>query len=83
MRTFVAAALTIAALTIAALTIPAYAQGMSKGGGGPSPSASHPGEEQRPVVDEKKYKAAVDRIGEPQQQKYDPWQNVREKPPSK
>lgn len=78
MRTFVATA-----VTILALTMPAYAQGsMSKGSGG-APTSTRPGEEERPIVDEKKYKAAVDRIGGPQQQKYDPWGNIREKPPAK
>ena len=73
MRAFV-----VAAVTVAALTGPAYSQGPGKGG----PEPTRPGEEPRPVVDEKKYKAAVGVIPEPKQ-KYDPWQNVREKPPEK
>ena len=66
--------------TLVALTVPAYAQKASAGR--PEAPATRPGEEERPVVDEKKYKAAVERIGEPQQ-KYDPWQNMREKPAGK
>jgi hypothetical protein len=68
--------------TLVALMVPAYAQ---KGSPGKAEApATRPGEEERPVVDEKKYKAAVERIGEPQQQqKYDPWQNVRAKPAGK
>jgi hypothetical protein len=78
MRTLVAAAVTIAALS--ALTIPADAQSQRPKFGGTTDS--HPTDDGQAVVDEKKYKAAVDRIGGAQQ-KYDPWANMREKPPAK
>ena len=78
MRTLLAAALTIAALT--ALTISAEAQSQRPKFG---TTESHPTDNGQAVVDEKKYKAAVDRIGGPQQGKYDPWANIREKPPAK
>lgn len=39
-------------------------------------------EEQKPVVDEKAYKAALDRIPEPKE-KYDPWSGARPAEPAK
>jgi len=39
-------------------------------------------EEKRPVVDEKAYKAALDRIPEPKE-KYDPWSGARPSEPAK
>ncbi|MGA2124708.1 MAG: hypothetical protein ABSG76_01020 [Xanthobacteraceae bacterium] len=77
MRTLVAAALTIAALT--ALTISAEAQSQRPKFGA---TESQPTDDGRAVVDEKKYKAAVDRLGG-SRGKYDPWANMREKPPAK
>jgi hypothetical protein len=64
--------LIIAATTISCLAVPAYSQGFGKRGGG----ASGPPVETHPKVDEKAYKAALDRIPTPSQ-KYDPWGNAR------
>jgi hypothetical protein len=58
------------------LTLPAYAQSFKKGGVG-APAA-----ESRPRVDEKAYKAALDRIPTPKQG-YDPWGQVRPAEPAK
>jgi len=62
--------LIIAASVIAALTLPAYTQGLAnrKSGGSSTP----PPAEKHPPVDEKAYKAALDRIPVPDK-KYDPW----------
>jgi hypothetical protein len=57
------------------LTIPAHAQGFSK------MKSSGPPVETRPKVDEKAYKAALDRIPEPRQ-KYDPWGVARPAEPA-
>jgi len=48
------------------IATPALAQGRRGGGGGDAKT------EQKPKVDEKAYKAALDRIPEPKE-KYDPW----------
>jgi hypothetical protein len=53
------------------LAPPAYPQGLGKKGGKHSPPA-----ENQPKVDEKAYKAALDRIPTPKQG-YDPWGQVR------
>jgi hypothetical protein len=66
-------AFTIAAAALALLAVPAHAQLNSK---------RHAGDEQkksdsaRPKVDEKAYKAALERIPEPKE-KYDPWGAAR------
>jgi len=78
MRTWVTAA-----VTIAVLTMPNYAHSQSFSRSHPTATPTPPSDEVEPVVDEKKYKAAVDRIGGQRQGKYDPWQNMREKPPAK
>jgi hypothetical protein len=67
------------ATVISSLTLPAYSQGFSKGGG---PGASGPPVENHPKVDEKAYKAALDRIPTPDQ-KYDPWGIARRSEPAK
>jgi hypothetical protein len=76
MRTFVTAA-----LVIAALTAPALAQKQSL----VPPEKERPGEEARPVVDEKKYKSATESMGNRERNpvKVDPWATVRENKPSK
>jgi hypothetical protein len=51
---------------ISSLTLPAYSQGMKKG------SHAAPSTDTRPKVDEKAYKAALERIPDPKE-KYDPW----------
>jgi hypothetical protein len=79
MRHFLAAA-----IVTAIMTTPGQAQfhevgDKSQGGRiGPPPS----GLKDSDKVDEKSYNAAVNRIPE-SAQKHDPWQMVREKPPSK
>lgn len=57
----------IAAVAVTVLATPALAQGKRGGGGGEPPKA-----DDTPKVDEKAYKAAMERIPEPKQ-KYDPW----------
>jgi hypothetical protein len=67
----------VAAAIISLLTLPAYAQSHGKkGGAGGSPA------ENRPKVDEKAYKAALDRIPTPKKG-YDPWGQVRPAEPAK
>lgn len=58
---------TIAAVVLALITTPALAQGRRGGGGGDDRKT-----EKKPQIDEKAYKAALDRIPEPKE-KYDPW----------
>ncbi|KJC62490.1 hypothetical protein UP10_04055 [Bradyrhizobium sp. LTSPM299] len=59
--------LTIAAVVLAMIATPTLAQGRRGGGGGDDKKT-----ETKPKVDEKAYKAALDRIPEPKE-KYDPW----------
>lgn len=68
----------IVAAMISLLALPAYSQGLGKKGGrgGGLPAESHP------KVDEKAYKAALDRIQTPKQG-YDPWGQVRAPEPAK
>jgi hypothetical protein len=58
----------IVAATVSGLAVPAYSQGFSKNGGG----YAGPPVENHPKIDEKAYKAALERIPAPGQ-KYDPW----------
>jgi hypothetical protein len=69
----------VAATIIPSLTLPAYSQGFGKRGGG---SGSGYPVEKRPPVDEKAYKAALERIPTPDQ-KYDPWGIARPAEPAK
>ncbi len=57
--------------------LPAYAQGFGKKGGRGRPSV-----ENHPKIDEKAYKAALDRIPTPKQG-YDPWGQARQSDPPK
>jgi hypothetical protein len=66
----------VAAVIISSLTLPAYSQGMKKG------SHAAPSTETRQPVDEKAYKAALDRIPTPKQG-YDPWGVARPSEPAK
>jgi hypothetical protein len=69
----------IAAATVLSwLTLPAYSQAWGKKNGG----YAGPPVEKRPVVDEKAYKSALERIPEPKQ-KYDPWGVARPSEPVK
>jgi hypothetical protein len=68
------------AIVISSLTLPAYPQGMTnRKSGGPS---TPPPAEKHPPVDEKAYKAALERIPVPDQ-KYDPWGIARPAEPAK
>jgi hypothetical protein len=66
----------VVAAIMSLLTLPAYAQMGKKG------SHAAPSTEDRPKVDEKAYKAALDRIPTPKQG-YDPWGQVRPSEPAK
>jgi hypothetical protein len=68
-----------AAMAISALSLPAYSQGYGSGkkGGGSAPPV-----ENHPKIDEKAYKAALDRIPVPDE-KYDPWGVARPSEPAK
>jgi hypothetical protein len=59
--------LAIAALILSVLAMPAYGQGKRPHGGDEKKA-----KDDRPKVDEKAYKAALERIPEPKE-KYDPW----------
>jgi hypothetical protein len=59
------------ALIFALVAIPAQAQ-MGGGGGGRRHGGDDKAADKKPQVDEKAYKAALDRIPEPKE-KYDPW----------
>ncbi len=61
-------ALAAAAAVISSLNLPVHAQGFANR----KPNHGGPLIENKPVVDEKAYKAALDRIPVPDQ-KYDPW----------
>ena len=70
--------LVVATMVISSLTLPAYPQGLGKRGGG----YAGPPVENHPKVDEKAYKAALDRIPTPDQ-KYDPWGVARPAEPAR
>jgi hypothetical protein len=73
MKTF-----TIAVAMLALIALPAQAQM-----GGKRPKGDEPKTEQKkPQVDEKAYKAALERIPEPKE-KYDPWGVARPTEPAK
>jgi hypothetical protein len=71
-------AFTIAAITLVWLTMPASAQVNEKRHQGDAKKT----EQKRPAVDEKAYKAALERIPEPKE-KYDPWGVARPAEPAK
>jgi hypothetical protein len=74
MRTLAIAAATLAIL----MALPAHAQmGGKRNRGGDTKS-----EEKKPQVDDKAYKAALERIPEPKE-KYDPWGAARPAAPDK
>jgi hypothetical protein len=70
--------LVTAATVVSWLTLPAYPQGLGKMGGG---YAGPPVETHAPV-DEKAYKAALERVPAPDR-KYDPWGIARAPEPAK
>jgi hypothetical protein len=69
--------LTIAAVMLALITAPAQAQMKGK-----RPQGDDKKTEKKPQVDEKAYKAALERIPEPKE-KYDPWGVARPAEPAK
>lgn len=69
--------LIVVAAIISLTTLPAYSQGLSKKSGRGGPPT-----ESRPKIDEKAYKAALDRIPTPKKG-YDPWGQVRPAEPAK
>ena len=66
----------MAATLVALMAVPVQAQ---MGGRGKNTSSLRRPDEKKPVVDEKAYKAALDRIPEPKE-KYDPWGMARPQP---
>jgi hypothetical protein len=69
---------TVAAALLALIAVPAYAQVGGKRHQGDDKKT----EQKKPEVDEKAYKAALERIPEPKQ-KYDPWGIARPAEPAK
>lgn len=69
----------IATAALALMTTGALAQGKVQHH---DQEQTRPGEQPKPVVDEKKYKSAVDVMGDTTQ-KYDPWGGIRDKPAEK
>ena len=74
MKTFTVA-MAVAMMTL--LAMPAHGQANR-----PKGEESRKAEEKKPVVDEKAYKAALERIPEPKE-KYDPWGVARPAEPAK
>ena len=70
--------LTVAAVMLALITAPAHAQMKGKRPQGDDKKTG----EKKPQVDEKAYKAALERIPEPKE-KYDPWGVARPAEPAK
>jgi hypothetical protein len=69
----------ILVLLLEVLALPAQAQMGGKGSRGSRETKS---EQKKPAVDEKAYKAALERIPEPKE-KYDPWSGARPADPDK
>jgi hypothetical protein len=67
----------IAATTLAVIAMPAHAQM-----GGRGHQSDKQPDQKKPVVDEKAYKAALERIPDPKE-KYDPWGVARPADPVK
>jgi hypothetical protein len=68
------------ATIISSLTLPAYSQGLNKRPG--SGGYDGPPVEKKPKIDEKAYKAALERIPDPDK-KFDPWGIARPSEPVK
>ena len=69
---------TVATLVLSLLAMPAHAQG----GRRPQPADEQKKQDSRPKVDDKAYKAALERIPEPKE-KYDPWAVAKPAEPAK
>ncbi|HEV3500066.1 MAG TPA: hypothetical protein VGZ92_07060 [Bradyrhizobium sp.] len=74
MKTF-----TVAMVTLALIAVPAHAQMGGNRNRGDNDRKTEP---KKPAVDEKAYKAALERIPEPKE-KYDPWGVARPAEPAK
>ena len=70
---------TVAAVMLALIAMPAHAQ---MGGKRPRGDDDKKTDQKKPQVDEKAYKAALERIPEPKE-KYDPWGVARPAEPAK
>jgi hypothetical protein len=71
----------VIAVMLALIALPAQAQ-MGGGGGGRHRGDNAKGEQKKPAIDEKAYKAALEKIPEPKE-KYDPWGGARPTEPAK
>ena len=69
----------MAVAVLALTTAPMQAQ---MGGGGRRGPSEGPKTDNKPKIDEKAYKAALERIPEPKE-KYDPWSGARPSDPTK
>jgi hypothetical protein len=69
----------VAAVTLTLIAVPAHAQ---MGGGKRHRGDDQKTDQKKPQVDEKAYKAALERIPEPKE-KYDPWGVARPAEPAK
>ena len=82
-RTRAMSILAVAAAIVSWCAVPAHSQGVGSIGGRKSGGPSTPPRvDKGPPVDEKAYKAALDRIPEPTR-KYDPWGIARPAEPAK
>ena len=70
--------ITVAAMTLALIVAPAHAQMGGKRHGGDERKT----DQKKPQIDEKAYKAALEKIPEPKE-KYDPWGVARPAEPAK
>jgi hypothetical protein len=71
----------VAAVMLALIAVPVHAQ-MGGGGGKRHRGDDQKTDQKKPQVDEKAYKAALERIPEPKE-KYDPWGVARPADPAK
>jgi hypothetical protein len=69
-------------LAVAAMVVLVAAPAQAQMGGGRNRGGDKGAEQKKPQVDEKAYKAALDRIPEPKE-KYDPWGVARPTQPDK
>ena len=72
----------ILVIAVAVLALTAASAQAQMGGGGRRGANDGPKTDNKPKVDEKAYKAALERIPEPKE-KYDPWSGARPSDPAK
>lgn len=72
----------ILVIAVAVLAVTAASAQAQMGGGGRRGANDGPKTDNKPKVDEKAYKAALERIPEPKE-KYDPWSGARPSDPAK